>query len=198
MPDKEQLLKEIKESILKNKSLPLRETATNLVFGKGNPQASIVLIGEAPGHNEDLQGLPFVGIAGKTLDKMIEKIGLTLNDIYITNILKYRPPENRNPLPQEIMAHTPYLKEQIAVISPKVICSLGNYATKFLLADGDVEKMDKQEGITKLHGKPINLNFQGKEIKLIPLFHPAAIIYNRKLQEEWEKDILIVKEEIKK
>ena len=119
-----------------------------------------------------------------------------MNDIYITNILKCRPPENRNPLIDEIKAHTPWLIKQIKEMKPKVICSLGNYATKFFLANGEVDKMDSQLGITSVHGKVKILDFLGLKIKLIPLFHPAAIIYNRTLIAEWDKDMEIVKKEI--
>ena len=167
-----------------------------MVFGKGNPNAAIMFVGEAAGRNEDEQGLPFVGAAGKNLDRLLDKVGLSLNDVYITNILKYRPPENREPLPEEIKAHTPWLCNQITEIKPEVICSLGNYSTKFFLAGGDVDKMQEQEGITKLHGKVRMIDFCGLKIKLIPLFHPAAIIYNQKLKVEWEKDMEIVKHEL--
>lgn len=168
----------------------------NIVIGKGNLNADIMFIGEAPGKNEDEQGLPFVGKAGKNLDDMLAKVGLSLNDVYIANILKCRPPENRNPLPEEIRAHTPWLVKQIKDIKPKVICSLGNYATKFFLADGDVDKMEEQPGITSVHGKVREIHFEGMRIKLIPLFHPAAIIYKRDLLPLWEKDMEIVKKEI--
>ncbi len=193
--DKEKLLREVEEEC-KQAGLPLKETSTNLVFGKGNPDAKIFFCGEGPGKNEDLQGMPFVGAAGKNLDKLLAEVGLSLNDVYIANILKYRPPENRNPLPNEIKTHTPYLIKQIRVIKPAVVCSLGNYATKFFLANGDVDKMEKQEGITKVHGKVRMIEFDGLKFKLIPLFHPAAIIYNRGLIAEWEKDMEIVKKEI--
>ncbi|MEK6818965.1 MAG: uracil-DNA glycosylase, partial [Nanoarchaeota archaeon] len=137
-----------------------------------------------------------VGAAGKNLDSLLNKVGLSSNEIYIANILKCRPPENRDPLPEEIKAHTPWLLKQIEEIQPKVICSLGNYATKFFLADCNVDKMKDQDGITKTHGKVRMIKINDKEIKLIPLFHPAAIIYNRALQTEWEKDIKIVKNEL--
>src|SRR3989338_7801443 len=176
--DKSEMLKKVEEECRKA-DLPLKEGATNLVFGKGNPDATIMFVGEAAGRNEDLQGMPFVGAAGKNLDKLLAEVGLSLNDVYIANVLKYRPPENRNPEPDEIKAHKPWLIEQIKVIKPKVICSLGNYATKFFLANGDVDKMKEQEGITKLHGKVRMIEFDGLRFKLIPLFHPAAIIYNR-------------------
>ena len=171
----------------------------NIVVGKGNPQADILFVGEAPGRNEDAQGLPFVGAAGKNLDKLLEKVGLTIENIYVTNILKCRPPKNRDPRPEEIKLHTPWLLKQIKDMKPKVICSLGNYATKFFLSGGNVEQMKKQENITQVHGKIIDTEIQGTKIKLIPLFHPAAIIYNRnKLTPLWEADMEIVKKEIKK
>ena len=193
--DKQKVLDELKEEAVRAK-LPLFESATNIVFGKGNPNAEIMFIGEAAGRNEDEQGLPFVGAAGKNLDKLLDKVGLSIEDVYITNILKYRPPENRDPFPEEIKAHTPWLLQQIREIKPKVICSLGNYATKFFLSEGDVDLMKKQPGITSIHGKVKFVKINGFEIKLIPLFHPAAIIYNQKLKSAWEGDMEIVKKEI--
>lgn len=178
------------------KETEIYRNCKNVVVGKGNLNAEIMFIGEAPGRKEDEQGLPFVGAAGKNLDKLLEKVGLSLNDVYIANILKCRPPENRNPLPEEIKAHTPWLVEQIKQIKPKVICSLGNYSTKFFFADGKIEDMDKMPGITQIHGKIKLMDFHGLKIKLIPLFHPAAIIYNRKLIDLWENDMEIVKKEI--
>jgi DNA polymerase len=189
-----ELLKEIENQLNTSVNLPLK----NLVFGKGNPEAKIMFIGEAAGRNEDEQGLPFVGAAGKNLDKLLATVGLSLNDVYIANILKYRPPENRNPLPEEIKLHTPWLIKQIEVIKPLVVCSLGNYATKFFLANGVVEKMNDQPGITSLHGKVREMDFIGLKIKLIPLFHPAAIIYNQKLLDSWNADMEVVKKEIQK
>ncbi len=188
-------LKQVEEKC-READLPLKETATNLVFGKGNPEAEIMFVGEAAGRNEDEQGLPFVGVAGKNLDKLLGKVGLSLDNVYVTNILKYRPPENRGPSIEEIKAHTPWLIEQIKEIKPKVVCSLGNYATKFFLAGGNVDDMDKQPGITSVHGKPKDMEINGLKIKLIPLFHPAAIIYNQRLLPLWEADMEIVKGEI--
>ena len=168
----------------------------NIVIGKGNLKAEILFVGEAPGRNEDEQGLPFVGAAGKNLDKLLAIVGLSLNDIYVTNILKCRPPENRAPLPDEIKAHTPWLIKQVKEMRPKVVCSLGNYATKFFLAGLNTDGMKEQPGITSLHGKVRVIEFDGMKIKLIPLFHPAAIIYNQKLKKDWEADMEIVKREI--
>jgi len=178
------------------KSTEIYKNCTNIVIGKGNPQADILFVGEAPGRNEDLQGIPFVGAAGKNLDKLLEKVNLSLEDVYIANILKCRPPENRDPSPEEIKAHTPWLLKQIEEIKPKVVCSLGNYATKFFLAEADLDLMKNQPGITSIHGKVKQITISGQKIKLIPLFHPAAIIYNQKLLPEWEKDLQIVKGEI--
>ena len=177
------------------KETEIFKNCTNIVVGKGNLNARILFVGEAPGAKEDLEGLPFVGAAGKNLDKLLEKVGLSLNDVYIANILKCRPPENRGPLPDEIKKHTPWLLKQIKEIKPKVICSLGNYATKFFLADGNVDAMKDMPGITQVHGKVKEIDFLGMKIKLIPLFHPAAIIYNRALIGEWEKDMIVVKKE---
>ena len=193
--DKIDLLKEV-EDRCKSANLPLKEWATNLVFGKGNPSARIVFVGEAAGRNEDLQGVPFVGAAGKNLDKLLSSVGLSLDDVYVANILKYRPPENRDPSPEEIRAHTPWLVEQVKVIQPSVICSLGNYSTKFFLSGGNVDSMKNMPGITQVHGKVRIIDFMGLRIKLIPLFHPAAIIYNRSLIDSWESDMEIVKSEI--
>lgn len=168
----------------------------NIVVGKGNLNARILFVGEAPGRNEDEQGFPFVGAAGKNLDKLLEQVGLSLEDIYIANILKCRPPENRNPSSEEIRLHTPWLVKQIKEMRPLVVCSLGNYATKFFLAKGNVDEMGDQPGITLVHGKVKEMEFLGLQIKLIPLFHPAAIIYNQRLKPLWEEDIKFVKKEI--
>ena len=178
------------------KETEIFKNCKNIVIGKGNPNADILFVGEAPGRNEDEQGIPFVGAAGKNLDELLKKVGLSLEDIYIANILKCRPPENRDPLPEEIKAHTPWLLKQIEEIKPKVICSLGNYATKFFLSDCNPEKMKDQQGITSVHGKVRYINLSGMKIKLIPLFHPAAIVYNRSLLGQWEADMEIVKKEI--
>ena len=165
-------LKLIEQDILNNFVCPLKDSAKNLVFGKGNPDADILFIGEAPGAKEDELGQPFVGSAGKELDKLLGSIGLSLGDVYIANILKYRPPGNRNPGVYEIKRHTPFLLRQISVIKPRVICTLGNYATKFALAGFKVEGMNKVEGISSLHGSPVSVG----DLVIFPLYHPAAML----------------------
>ncbi len=179
------------------KGTPLFKDCTNIVVGAGNESADIMFVGEAPGRNEDLTGVPFCGAAGKNLDKLLESVGLKREEIYIANILKCRPPMNRDPSNEEIRAHTPWLLKQIKEMKPKVVCSLGNYATKFFLAGGNIEEKGKMPGITSVHGKVRDIEIGGLKIKLIPLFHPAAIIYNRtKLTPLWEADMEIVKSEI--
>lgn len=180
-------LEEIKKEILQTK-LPLQETANNLVFGKGNPEAEILFIGEAPGQKEDEQGIPFVGSAGRELDKLLQSIGLNLEKVYIANILKYRPPRNRNPNTEEIETHTPFLIKQIQAIQPKIIATLGNYSTKFVLSKFETKGMNKVPGITKLHGEPVELEINGEIFKVIPLYHPAAMLYNPNLRNVLAED----------
>jgi uracil-DNA glycosylase len=190
MEDKQKLLDEVRNKILSELQCPLKESGANLVFGKGNPNAKILFIGEAPGEKEDLQGIPFVGAAGKQLNKLLSLLNLSLEDVYISNILKYRPPQNRNPSKEEIISHTPYLVEQIKIIQPKIIATLGNYSTKFVLADFDVDKMKSIEGISFLHGKHISTKIDGVECFVVPLYHPAAMLYKPSLRAELEKDFL--------
>lgn len=178
---------------LENLNCPLKDSATNLVFGKGNPDAQIMFIGEAPGEQEDIQGIPFVGAAGRELDKLLRSINLSLEQVYVANILKYRPPNNRDPTKEEIERHTPFLIEQIKVIKPKIIATLGNYSTKFVLADFKVDEMKKIGGITFLHGKSVEKNIDGLSFKVVPLYHPAAILYKPGLRNDLEKDFLEIK-----
>lgn len=155
----------------------LAETRTKLVFGAGNPSADIVFIGEAPGHHEDQQGIPFIGAAGKLLDEMlITALSLTRKEVYICNVNKCRPPNNRDPLPDEIAACHPYLVKQLELISPKVICTLGNFATRALL--------EKEVYISKVHGQLFELG----AYKVFPSFHPAAALYATATKESLQAD----------
>lgn len=179
-------------------SCNLFKNAKNIVVGSGNKNADILFIGEAPGKKEDEIGVPFCGAAGKNLDKLLEKVKLKRENIYIANILKLRPPKNRDPTIEEIKLHTPWLLKQIKDMKPKIVCTLGNYATKFLLSYPNIELMKKQLGITQIHGKVQEIKIGKLSIKLLPLFHPAAIIYNRKLEPLWIKDMKVVKKYCKK
>jgi uracil-DNA glycosylase len=147
---------------------PLKDVRTKLVFGAGNANADLMFVGEAPGATEDQQGLPFVGRAGQLLNQMLEAIGLARSDVFITNVICCRPPGNRDPLPEEIDACKPYLYKKIQLIEPKVICTLGNFATKLLTGN--------PTGITKVHGRPQEREVGGRAVQLFPLFHPAAAL----------------------
>lgn len=160
-------LEELKAHIGDCGRCSLGDTRGTLVFGVGNPHARVMFIGEAPGKNEDLKGEPFVGAAGKFLDELLRHADLARDDVYIANVLKCRPPNNRDPLPEEIETCTPYLREQIRIIDPQVLVTLGNFATKFVL------KTDV--GITRLHGAPQHVG----RFTVLPIFHPAAAIYDR-------------------
>ncbi len=163
---KQQQLDQIMTDIISDKVCPeLATTATQMVFGDGDPDSELVFIGEAPGKNEDLQGKPFVGAAGKFLNELLASIGLTRATVYITNIVKYRPPNNRDPLPDEKDAFLPYLKRQLAIIQPKLVVTLGRHSLNCFLPDLQ---------ISQVHGQPKRYNGQ----VYLPLFHPAAALYN--------------------
>lgn len=175
---KQDELDKIKQQILDDKVCPeLAAQATQLVFGAGNPDAKLVFIGEAPGKHEDQQGIPFVGAAGKFLNEMLASIGMKREDIYITNIVKYRPPNNRDPLPEEKKAFLPYLQAQLEVIQPVMVATLGRHSLSCFLPD---------LSISQVHGQPkrIRLKFKdgtdknGFSVIILPLFHPAAALYN--------------------
>jgi DNA polymerase len=166
LPSKQQSLDDIKADIIKKKICPeLATGATQLVFSDGKAEAEIVFIGEAPGKNEDEQGLPFVGAAGKFLDEMLAGIGLKREEVYITNIVKYRPPNNRDPYPDEKAAFLPFLKTQLKIIQPKLVVPLGRHSMDALLPGLQ---------ISSVHGQP--KRYKGQVY--LPLFHPAAALYN--------------------
>ncbi len=164
-------------------------TATQLVMGDGNPDADIVFIGEAPGKKEDELGLPFVGAAGKFLNSMLESVGLEREDVYITNIVKYRPPNNRDPLPEEKAAFWPYLLLQLEIIRPKVIVTLGRHSMEYFLPGAK---------ISEVHGQVVKKKFvlpDGEEVEwtILPLYHPAAALYNGGLRQTLLDDFQLVK-----
>lgn len=161
---------------------PLCESRTTLVFGAGNPDADIVLVGEAPGAREDAEGVPFVGAAGKLLDSMLERIGLDRSAIFIANVLKCRPPSNRNPRPEEIETCVPFLFEQLDAIRPRVVGTLGNFSTRVLL--------ETRDGITKLRGRTYDV----RGWTVVPMYHPAAALHNGALRPEIEADFLRLRE----
>lgn len=173
--NKQQQLDELKEKIQADAVCPdLAAQATQLVFGAGNPEADIVFIGEAPGKNEDIQGEPFVGAAGKFLNEMLDLVGLRREDIYITNIVKYRPPNNRDPLPDEKKAFWPYLMRQLNVIRPKIVVTLGRHSMEYFLPNAR---------ISTVHGEPKRIMLGDRKQVILPLFHPAAALYNGSLRQ---------------
>lgn len=158
----------------------LAEGRTTVVVGAGDPDAALMFVGEAPGANEDRLGVPFVGQAGKLLDGLLEGIDLARDDVFIANVLKCRPPGNRDPRPDEIEACRGYLEEQVALVRPRVVCTLGNFATKLLSGSPD--------GISQVHGRPLPVAFGGHDTLLYPVFHPAAALYTRSMLGTLEED----------
>jgi len=161
---------------------PLSATRTRIVYGSGDPSARVMLIGEAPGKNEDLTGVPFVGAAGALLDELLAHAGLDRSEVFIANVVKCRPPGNRNPVPLEIETCTPFLREQVRVISPAVLVTLGNFATRFVL--------DTDAGITGLRGTAQHVG----TFTVLPVYHPAAAIYDRSKREPLFADFARIKE----
>lgn len=185
MNKKQALLEQIRADIITNNICPdLAKTATNLVMGDGNIDADIVFIGEAPGKNEDEQGLPFVGAAGKFLNEMLKAAGMERSDVYITNIVKYRPPGNRDPLPEEKKAFWPYLVRQLDVIAPKIVVTLGRHSMEYFLPGLK---------ISEIHGQPKRIRFGDTKIVVVPLYHPAAALYNGSLRATLIEDFMKLK-----
>ena len=158
----------------------LHEARTQAVFGSGDPDADLMFVGEAPGFHEDQQGVPFVGQAGKLLDRLLGGIGLTRPEVFVANVLKCRPPGNRDPQPDEIEQCEPHLFRQIELVRPKVVATLGNFATKLLSG--------KQYGITRVHGQPQQQTLGGLAVTLYPIYHPAAALYTPAMLRTLEED----------
>jgi DNA polymerase len=158
----------------------LAQGRTHVVFGSGSPDADLMFVGEAPGFHEDQQGVPFVGQAGKLLERLLEGIGLTRADVYIANVLKCRPPGNRDPMPDEIAACEPHLFHQIELIEPKLVATLGNFATKLLSG--------KPAGITRVHGYEQEVTLGTRSVLLYPIYHPAAALYTPSMLKVLEED----------
>ncbi len=159
---------------------PLHEGRTQVVFGAGNADADLMFVGEAPGFHEDQQGVPFVGRAGQLLNELLQEQGLVRDDVFIANTLKCRPPENRDPTPDEIETCRPYLERQVELIEPRVICTLGNFATKLLTGS--------PQGITRVHGVPQERELGARTVQLFPIFHPAAGLRTPAVKEQLRED----------
>lgn len=173
-------LREYAEEVATCTRCALAEGRTQVVFGSGSPDADLMFVGEAPGFHEDQQGVPFVGQAGKLLDKLLAGIGLTRADVFVANVLKCRPPGNRDPITEEIATCEPHLFRQIELIEPKLVATLGNFATKLLSG--------RPTGITRVHGHEQEVTLGARAVLLYPLYHPAAALYTPSMLKVLEED----------
>ena len=178
--ERRELLKAVYEEARQCTRCPLHRSRTQVVFGAGNADADLMFVGEAPGANEDRMGLPFVGQAGQLLDKLLDEIGLERRDVFVANVLKCRPPDNRDPHPKEIEACQDYLRRQVDLIEPAVICTLGNFSTKLLRGEAT--------GISRLHGHEEVRVIGSRAVHLYPLYHPAAALYTPSMLETLRGD----------
>jgi len=188
-------LKEVRDEVWALKESPLyayRMAEGNYpVLGEGNHDANIMFVGEAPGRNEAKTGRPFCGAAGKLLDELLAGIGIPRAEVYITNIVKDRPPENRDPFPDEIALYGPYLDRQIAIIQPKVLAALGRFSASYIF---DLLHIPETRPISKTHGEVFDGTTSYGPVKFVPLYHPAAAIYNQQLKETLKKDFEVLKQ----
>jgi len=191
MNKKDKLLKKIKNEVINCKKCSLSKTRTLPVIGQGDHNAKIMFIGEAPGLNEDKTGVPFCGQSGNILTELLNSIGLQRENVYICNILKCRPPGNRNPQTDEIKACVSYLESQIETIKPKIIGALGNYAVSHILKQYNLD--DQIQGISKIRGKIFEARASFGKIRIIPLYHPAVVVYNANMKDILKEDFKILK-----
>lgn len=194
--DRTEQLRNIRDEVLKLKESPLYiERVKNHVFpviGEGNHDAKIMFIGEAPGKNEAETGRPFCGASGRILDELLLSVGINRQDVYVTNIVKDRPPMNRDPLPEEISLYAPFLDRQIEIIRPKVIATLGRFSMQYIM--DRLGLSHELKSISKIHGKVFEAKTSFGNVKIIPLYHPATALYNPSLKEELKKDFAVFKE----
>ena len=191
---KQNLMEVVAAEVEACRKCELWKNRRNPVLGEGNIDSAVLLVGEAPGYWEDMKGRPFVGAAGKLLDEMLSEAELRRGEVYITNILKCRPPENRDPLAGEIVNCTPFLDRQIQIIKPRLIVTLGRHSTSYILFKARIEV----EGITQLHGRKFETKLLGFHVLVIPTYHPAAALYNVKYRDEIKTDFKLVKLELEK
>ncbi|MDI6847804.1 MAG: type-4 uracil-DNA glycosylase [Candidatus Bathyarchaeia archaeon] len=190
---KRELLDAIAAGVIVCRKCELWKTRKNAVPGEGSPNSQIMFIGEAPGYWEDIQGRPFVGAAGKFLDTLLSEIGFSRQTVFIGNILKCRPPKNREPLPDEIQKCTPYLNSQIQIIQPKIIVTLGNYSTAYIFSKATLPF----NGITQAHGKFYKASILDMRVTMFPTFHPAASLYSARYKEQLIRDFRTLQHELK-
>lgn len=189
---KKELLDAVAKEVVVCVKCPLWKNRKNAVPGEGGAESQIVFIGEAPGQSEDTEGKPFVGAAGKLLETLLSEIGLSRGAVFICNIVKCRPPRNREPHPIEIQTCTPYLDRQIKIIKPKFIVTLGNYSTAYIFSKANLPF----NGITKVRGKFCQATILGMQIIIFPTFHPAAALYSAKYKETLQRDFQLLKNKL--
>jgi len=186
--EREERMRRLEERVKACKKCELWSQRRNAVVGEGSLLADVMFVGEAPGYYEDLKGRPFVGKAGKVLDELLASVHLERKDVYICNVLKCRPPKNRDPKPEEIESCTPFLDEQIEIIQPKVIATLGNYSLQYIFSKFNM----KSEKISKIHGRIFTVETLNGTHKIIPLYHPAVAIYNSAMREVLFEDFKVL------
>lgn len=189
---KKELLEAIASEVITCTKCQLWKSRKNAVPGEGNPESYIMFVGEAPGYWEDTKGRPFVGDAGKFLDLLISEIGFARKEVFICNVLKCRPPKNREPAPHEIEACTPYLDRQICVVQPKFIVTLGNHSTSYILSKADIIF----SSISQVHGKFYETTILNINLTIFPTFHPAAALYSAKYKEQIISDFKLLRHEL--
>ena len=192
---KQGLINEVEAEVVVCTKCGLWKGRKNAVSGEGNPQAAVMFIGEAPGYWEDVRGRPFVRAAGKLLDEMLLGIGLSRSVVYIANILKCRPPDNRDPRPVEVEACTPYLDRQIRIVEPRFVVTLGRHSTSYILSKAGFRDL---EGISRLRGRVYEAEVLGLGVFVIPTFHPAAALYSGKYRVGLEDDFRLLRRELEK
>jgi DNA polymerase len=192
MTSKTEVLSIIANEVAVCRKCPLWKTRKNAVPGEGNPNARVMFVGEAPGYWEDVKGRPFVGAAGNFLENLLSIVGFLRENVFICNVLKCRPPRNREPSPQEIQTCTPYLDRQIEIIRPKVIVTLGNHSSAYIFSKAGLAF----QSITRAHGKFYDISIFGKNVIVFPTFHPAAALYSAKYKEQITNDFKLLKQKL--
>ncbi|MDP3710683.1 MAG: uracil-DNA glycosylase [bacterium] len=192
--ERKEKMRQIKDEVVNFKGSPLykdRVQNRNLpVIGEGSHNAKIMFVGEAPGKNEAQTGRPFCGAAGRILDELLQSIGMDRKEVYITNIVKDRPPQNRDPFPEEIAAYAPYLDRQIDIIQPVVVATLGRFSMKYIM---DKFALSHEiQSISRIHGRVFEAEISYGKVKIIPMYHPATVLYNPSLKEDLKKDFQVL------
>ena len=191
---KAELLEAVAKEVIECKNCTLSKTRRNAVPGEGSPDSKVMFVGEAPGQSEDIKGEPFVGAAGQFLDELLTRIGLSRSNVFITNIVKCRPPRNREPKPSEVEACTPYLNRQIELIQPEFLVTLGSHSTAYVFSRAGLSF----SSITKVHGKPCEATVSDLKLAVFPTFHPAAALYYPKYKDQLIADFKVLKNELVK